>query len=87
MMFSSSCTLYSPPSRSSLRSLVRMVHRYYGAIRLLQYVHARRTALAFTGRPSHNAKGALEISRFSSMLFSQRARALTTTQDRSATRQ
>ena len=31
-------------------------------------------------------EGVLEISRFSSMLFSQRARALTTTQDRTATR-
>jgi hypothetical protein len=42
--------------------------------------------LAFTDRPSHTPEGALEISRFSSMLFSQRAQALTTTQDRTATR-
>jgi hypothetical protein len=42
---------------------------------------------AFTDRPSHDAEGVLEISRFSSMLFSQRARALTTTQDRTATRE
>jgi len=65
------------PSLPSLRkkspSIVRPVHWYYGAVRLLQYVHARRTASAFTGRPSHIPEGALEISRFSCMLSSQRA--------------
>jgi hypothetical protein len=38
-----------PTLRSSLRRLVRMVHRYYGAVRLLQHVHVRRTALGLHG--------------------------------------
>jgi hypothetical protein len=42
--------------------------------------------ITFTDRPSQTAEGVLEISRFSCMLFPQRARALTTTQDRTATR-
>jgi hypothetical protein len=62
-----------PSLRRKLPSIVRPVHRYYGAVRLLQYVHARRTASAFTGRPSHIPESALEISRFSCMLSSQRA--------------
>jgi hypothetical protein len=72
-MFSSSCTLPSPASAGSYLPLFRPVHRYYGAVRLLQYVHARRTASAFTGRPSHIPESALEIYRFSCMLSSQRA--------------
>jgi hypothetical protein len=42
--------------------------------------------ITFTDRPSQTAEGVLEISRFSCMLSNQRAWALTTTQDRSATR-
>src|ERR1700750_1894887 len=33
-----------PPLRSSFRCLVRLVHRYYGTVRLLQHVHVRRSA-------------------------------------------
>jgi hypothetical protein len=32
-----------PTLRSSLHRLVQMVHRYYGAVRLLQHVHVRIT--------------------------------------------
>src|ERR1019366_6278407 len=42
--------------------------------------------MAFADRPSSTSEGVMEISRFSCMLFSQRARALPTTQDRTATR-
>jgi hypothetical protein len=44
------------PSHLTLRHLlldfVRMIHRYYAAVRLLGYVHAGRAALAFTRRPA-----------------------------------
>src|SRR5258708_15050205 len=44
------------PSLLSLRprllDFVRMIHRYYAAVRLLGYVHAGRTALAFSRRPA-----------------------------------
>jgi hypothetical protein len=32
--------------------LVRMIHRYYSAVRLLEDVHAGRTATAFSRRPA-----------------------------------
>src|SRR5260370_9756094 len=32
--------------------LVRMIHRYYSAVRFLEGVHAGRTAMAFSPRPS-----------------------------------
>src|SRR6516225_3760702 len=32
-----------------LPSLVRLVHRYYGTVRLLQYVHVRRAACGLRG--------------------------------------
>jgi hypothetical protein len=38
-----------PSLRRKLPSLVRLVHRYYGAVRLLQHVHVRRTALGLHG--------------------------------------
>jgi hypothetical protein len=45
-----------PDLRRKSPSIVQPVHRYYGAVRLLQHVHVRRTALAFTDRPSHFPK-------------------------------
>src|SRR5882672_10451245 len=38
--------------RHRLLDLVRMIHRYYAAVRLLGYVHACRAASAFTRRPA-----------------------------------
>ena len=38
-----------PTLRRKLPSLVRTVHRYYGAVRLLQHVHVRRAALGLHG--------------------------------------
>jgi len=38
-----------PSLRRKLPSIVRPVHRYYGAVRLLQDVHARRTAFGLHG--------------------------------------
>ena len=38
-----------PGLRRKLPSLVRSVHRYYGAVRLLQHVHVRRTAMCLHG--------------------------------------
>ena len=45
-----------PTLRSSLRCLVRMVHRYYGAVRLLQHVHIRRAALGLHGPAFANCR-------------------------------
>src|SRR5216684_3650552 len=38
-----------PSLRRRLSSLVRLVHRYYGAVRLLQHVHVRRAACGLRG--------------------------------------
>ena len=38
-----------PGLRRKLPSLVRSVHRYYGAVRVLQHVHVRRTAMCLHG--------------------------------------
>ena len=62
------------PSLLTLRQrfpvFVRMVHRYYAAVRLLGDVHAGRTAFAFTRRPAAGlAAGVSEVSRFSCMKF------------------
>ena len=38
-----------PNLRRKLPSLVRPVHRYYGAVRLLQHVHVRRAAICLHG--------------------------------------
>jgi hypothetical protein len=38
-----------PNLRGRLPSLVRLVHRYYGTVRLLQYVHVRRAACGLRG--------------------------------------
>ena len=52
----SSVLLDQRPSLPTLRKLaivfVRMVHRYYAAVRLLRDVHASLTALAFARRPA-----------------------------------
>ena len=48
---------------------VRLVPRYYGAVRLLPGVHVRRAALAFTDRSRSFDRDTQEISRFSCMLF------------------
>jgi len=50
--------------------LVRVVHQYYAAVRLLRDVHAGLVALAFTHRPAAtSAAGIAEVSRFSCMKF------------------
>src|ERR1039458_589278 len=38
-----------PSLRRKLPLLVRLVHRYYGTVRLLQHVHVRRAALSLHG--------------------------------------
>src|SRR5271170_6851392 len=38
-----------PGLRRKLPSLVRSVHRYYGAVRLLQHVHVRRSVYGLRG--------------------------------------
>ncbi len=53
--------------RGSLIFFVRQLHRYYGAVRLLQNVHARIMDLSLPGRSAR--ADALEVSRFSSTLF------------------
>ena len=40
---------FPPNLRRRFPSLVRMVHRYYGAVRLLQHVHVRRSAYGLHG--------------------------------------
>jgi hypothetical protein len=85
-MFSSSCTL---PSPASAGSYLPLFGRFTGTTAQSDFSSTCMSVVrlgAFTDRPLQTAKGALEISRFSCMLFPQRARALSTTQDRSATR-
>src|SRR5262245_59664427 len=60
------------PSLPTLRGLVvvfvRMVHRYYAAVRLLRDVRTGLTALAFARRPAAvSSTGITEVSRFSCM--------------------
>ena len=53
--------------RGSLTLVVRQLHRYYGAVRLLQNVHARM--MDFFTFPDRSARAdALEVSRFSCTL-------------------
>src|ERR1017187_3913087 len=85
-MFSSSCTL---PSPASAGSCLPLFGRFTGTTAQSDFSSTCMSVVrlcAFTDRPSLTAEGALEISRFSCMLFPQRARALTTTQDRTTTR-
>jgi hypothetical protein len=48
-MFSLICRLPSPPP-PRLPFFVRLVHRYYAAVRLLRHVHVRLAAMAFADR-------------------------------------
>jgi len=49
-MFSLVCVLSSPASAEGwLPSLVRLVHRYYDTVRLLRYVHVRRSVCSLRG--------------------------------------
>src|SRR5450432_476717 len=52
--------------RQRLSAIVRVVHRYSSAVRLLEDVHAGRTAIAFTrrGLSRRFASGTSEVSRF-----------------------
>jgi hypothetical protein len=45
-----------PNLRRSCRLLVRLVHRYYGAVRLLQHVHVRRVAYHLHGPTFANCR-------------------------------
>ncbi len=58
-----------PNLRRVLILFVRLVHRYYYAVRLLPGVHVRRAALAFTDRSGSCDPDTQETSRFSCMLF------------------
>src|ERR1035441_7847835 len=46
-----------PSLRGRLPSLVRLVHRYYGTVRLLRHVHVRRAACGLP--PTRNGVGTL----------------------------
>ncbi len=48
-MFSTAHALPSPNLCRRFPSLVRLVHRYYGTVRLLQHVHVRRAACGLRG--------------------------------------
>src|SRR5664279_3941850 len=81
-MFSFICAL---PSPASAGSCLPLFGRFTGSTAQSDFSSACVSVVrlcAFTDRPSSITEGALEISRFSCMLFPQRARALTTTQDR-----
>jgi len=72
-MFSSSCTL---PSPASAGSYLPLFGQFIGTTAQSDFSSTFMPVvrlLAFTGRPSHIPEGALEISRFSCMLSSQRA--------------
>jgi hypothetical protein len=75
-----------PGLRRKLPSLVRSVHRYYGAVRLLQHVHVRRTAMCLHGPAFADCRRRTGDLPVLVHVVSQRARALTTTQDRTTTR-
>jgi hypothetical protein len=47
--FNSTVTVSLPSLRRRLPFLVRLVHRYYGTVRLLQHVHVRRAAYGLRG--------------------------------------
>ena len=72
-MFSSS---YALPSPTSAGSCFPLFGRFTGITAQSDFSRAYVSVVrldAFADRPSHDSEGALEISRFSSMLFSQRA--------------
>ena len=58
-----------PGLRGKLSFLVRLVHGYYGTVRLLLYVHVRRSVYGLRGPVLVFAQDVQEISRFSCMLF------------------
>jgi len=67
---------FLPGLRRKLSSLVRSVHRYYGAVRLLQHVHVRRSVYGLRGPAfaySRRRAGDLPVLVH---VVSQRARAL-----------
>ena len=75
-MFSSSCALPSPASAESHLSLFGQFISTTTQSDFSSTCMSVVRLWAFTDRPSHLAEGALEISRFSCMLSSQRAWAL-----------
>ena len=86
-MFSLVRALPSPASAGRLLRLVRLVHRYYGAVRLLRAVHVRPLRLM----PSPDRSRSCRTRRTGDLpvlvhVVSQRARVLTTTQGRPVTR-
>jgi len=68
-MFSLVHALPSPNLRRVRVLVVRLDHQYYGAVRLLPGVHARRAVVTFTDRSGSFDPDTQEISRFSCMLF------------------
>ena len=70
-MFSLVRALPSPTSAERLLLFVRLVHRYYGAVRLLRCVHVRSCGFSpsRTGLDPGCDRDAPEVSRFSCMLF------------------
>ena len=69
-MFSLVRALPSPASAEEASLFVRLVHRYYGAVRLLRDVRVRLVVFAFADRSrSWLVRDVLEVSRFSCMLF------------------
>src|SRR6516164_7061775 len=76
-MFSSVCALPSPASAEGiLPFVVRLFHGYYGAVRLLLYVHVRRSVYGLRGpvlitRPRHTGDLPVLVH-----VVSQRARVL-----------
>ena len=58
-----------PNLRRRLPLFVRLVHRYYGTVRLLLYVHVRRSVYGLRGPVLLFDQDVQEISRFSCMLF------------------
>ena len=82
-------TIHALPSPTSARAFAPLFGWFTGTTAQCDFSSTCTSALwfmAFADRPSSTSEGVLEISRFSCMLFSQRARALTTTQDRTSTR-
>jgi hypothetical protein len=67
---------FLPNLRSSLRCLVRMVHRYYGTVRLLQHVHVRRSVYGLRGPAFANCRRRAGDLPVLVHVVSQRARAL-----------
>jgi hypothetical protein len=67
---------FPPQPPQQLRCLVRSVHWYYGTVDFSSACMSALRLSTFADRPSQTNEGALEISRFSCMLFSWRLRVL-----------